>query len=434
MTLRCATCGYRTANSAFFRREKGGVLGLRQTVCLGCGAYQPTTLELSSTVGFWLGLPSLGLFTGMLSAATGSTVDTVIFVGAIVLSWPIYTPIHEAGHAVGAKIAGLHIISLSMGTGPLVWGFRIGGARFELRRYSLGGGRAFFVDFHETTSRWRLALAILGGPLANLAFCGLFMIAAMLLPSDDPFDQTSPAVALVSGLALGQGFAGIFNLIPFRLKRGAVSDGAQLFGLLKATPPPDADVAAAARGIRYLSAGKFREAASAFREAARLNPDSPSMLSMVIHCLSRADGNEAAFRFYVENKEAFDRAESTTNKDEVAYLPWMYANIAWCAAKTGDTSALEIAEPFARRAFEANPDAAEMKGTIGAILIEKGEIDAGYPLLLDATRRINDPIDGADFIRYLAKAERAKGDTSLAEDFENLRLRSLTSAGIPRLA
>jgi hypothetical protein len=75
-----------------------------------------------------------------------------------------------------------------------------------------------------------------------------------------------------------------------------------------------------------------------------------------------------------------------------------------------------------------------MKGTIGAILIEQGVADAGYPLLLDATRRIDNALDRADFLRYLAKAERANGEPSFAEDFENLQLRSLASIGIKSAA
>ena len=429
MTLHCATCGYEAANPAFFRRERGGMMRLQQTVCLGCEAYQPTTVELSAALALVIGLPCWTILVGMLSAATGSPVLTVVFVGAIVFSWPSYISIHELGHAIGAKLAGLHLISLSVGTGPLVWLARWGGARFEFRRYTFCGGLALFSDFRETPSRLRLALAILAGPLANLVFCGLLLIAAMLLPSGDPFDEPSLAVALLSGLALGQGCCGVLNLVPFRSKRGPLSDGAQLLGLLKPTEPLAADLAVGARALGHLRAGKFREAALGFQEIARLHPASPSILSVLIHCLSRAEGNEAALRHYIENEEIFVRAETTANDAEIFQIPWLHANIAWCAAKTGDPSNFGLAESFGRRAFDAKPDTTEIKGTFGAILIEKGEVDAGYPLLLDATRRINDPIDRADFIHYLAKAARLKGESGLAGDFENLRLRSLASAG-----
>jgi hypothetical protein len=45
---RCANCGYRSANPAFFRRERSKASGLKWTFCAACEPYEPTKLEVAT--------------------------------------------------------------------------------------------------------------------------------------------------------------------------------------------------------------------------------------------------------------------------------------------------------------------------------------------------------------------------------------------------
>jgi len=355
-------------------------------------------------------------------------INRLAFLEAFLLSWLVSFIVHELGHAVSARAAGLHVISATVGTGPAYLVARVGKTRVELRRYAFTGGLVRFVDIRDDQARWRKFLATAGGPLANILMAAVALSAAYLIGKADADEQFNVLVAIASGIGLSQLVIGLFNLNPFsRVRHGRPSDGRLLIGLLVARPKHDPFTDAVARAARYLRADRFEDAEQAIRMAAPLAPDHPYVLSMHLHCISRARGDRQAVQYYLENAELFVRAESTTDEELRQFLPLMHANVAWSALKAAGLSKSEVAEQFADKAYKAMSELPEVSGTFGAVLIAKGEIDQGRPMVLDAARAIGDLIDKADYLTVLARAETALENTSRADEFERLRHHILTT-------
>lgn len=79
--------------------------------------------------------------------------------------------IHEAGHLIAGRLAGIPIAEFAVGFGPRLWVWRRGWTEYSLRALPLGGfvlpALAEESEFRTFALRKRLAF-FLGGPLANL--------------------------------------------------------------------------------------------------------------------------------------------------------------------------------------------------------------------------------------------------------------------------
>lgn len=87
--------------------------------------------------------------------------------------------IHELGHLLAARLAGIPVAGFSVGLGPKLWTRRWGRVEYSLRLIPLGGFVTPAAEEHEFRTfplRNRLAF-FAGGPLANiLAALPLFAI------------------------------------------------------------------------------------------------------------------------------------------------------------------------------------------------------------------------------------------------------------------
>jgi regulator of sigma E protease len=78
--------------------------------------------------------------------------------------------IHELGHLLAAKLAGIPVASFSVGLGPKLWTRRWGRVEYSLRLIPLGGFVTPAAEEHEFRTfplRNRIAF-FAGGPLANI--------------------------------------------------------------------------------------------------------------------------------------------------------------------------------------------------------------------------------------------------------------------------
>ena len=93
----------------------------------------------------------------------------MVYLGVIALL-SLLILVHELGHLVAARLAGIPVAGFSVGLGPKVWKRRVGRVEYSLRAFPLGGFVTPAVDDVEFS--WiplpkRLAF-FLGGPVANL--------------------------------------------------------------------------------------------------------------------------------------------------------------------------------------------------------------------------------------------------------------------------
>jgi regulator of sigma E protease len=124
--------------------------------------------------------------------------------------------IHELGHLVAAKWAGIPVAGFSVGLGPKLWTRRWGQVEYSLRALPLGGFVMLAVTDEEELRaiplRKRLAF-YLGGPLANL-------LAAL------------PALSVLNGTVRGASFYQL-AIAPFQQVAASCW---QLLGVLASLP------------------------------------------------------------------------------------------------------------------------------------------------------------------------------------------------------
>lgn len=144
--------------------------------------------------------------------------------GVVFSLWP-HMLLHEAGHALAGRLAGLRLLVAAVGS----WRLQKQADRWHLTRgqaiAGLAGFAGMFPPPERDIPRPGLALFMLGGILANFATATVLLLAARhALPT-----------ALTSAL-LGAAWTALFlalvNLMPLTVQ-GWQSDGRQLWGLLR---------------------------------------------------------------------------------------------------------------------------------------------------------------------------------------------------------
>lgn len=168
--------------------------------------------------------------------------------------------VHEAGHLLAAKVAGIPVAGFSVGLGPKLWTRRWGRVEYSLRALPLGGFVLPALDEEEfrAVPLGRRLVYFLGGPIANLVLAlpliglwnalnagvslhGLFLA---------PFGQTLAACLqllemLVGLLGQPESLRGVVGIVVEGGKIGAVEMALELaisltisLGLLNLLPIP----------------------------------------------------------------------------------------------------------------------------------------------------------------------------------------------------
>jgi hypothetical protein len=435
----CANCGYSSAMGPFFRKGEAGLLHRKVMICAGCSSRYTTDLEEKLTDRFWTGqivwgvLLTLGLALSFVAHSSVGLVG-VTFYAAIVVSIPTRIAIHEAGHALAAVALGLRVLKVEIGSGPLLATFRLSDTQIEVRQKFYLGGMTKRALGRRERSRARTALVVLAGPASDLAAAMLILWCAYLVQStagEHPSTLLSMSVAGLCGVGLAEGSTAIRNLRPSRFRDGTASDGQQLLDLLRRRQPLSGRDEAHLQIIDLIAMGRFGEAAELAECAASESTSRVEFLSMAIHCRSRADGDLAALDFYAKSGCGAADASLETDESSRAAIAWLRANLAWCAIKADQVSWTRQADSYSESALEIVPTAPEMKGTRGAWLIRHGHVKDGLDLLTEAVRNVADPLDRAEFCRFLSLGHRNNGDLIFADEFENLG-RHLLSSTPPR--
>ncbi len=126
------------------------------------------------------------------------------FVAAVILLGVLIF-IHETGHFLTARILGVCVPKFSIGFGPKITGFKFKGTEFVISVFPLGGyvkmkGDNIHSDKEEnkidnddirSKSLWRKMLIVLAGPVANIIFSWVFILAADLTMNQEYISTTS---------------------------------------------------------------------------------------------------------------------------------------------------------------------------------------------------------------------------------------------------
>jgi tetratricopeptide (TPR) repeat protein len=253
------------------------------------------------------------------------------------------------------------------------------------------------------------------------------LIAAILLGSAFAFtgsaitEDSLGAAALIWAVAGTQLVMMVNALIPRRIAIGGhrlPSDGLTLIELWRNRSTADSAVFPSLwfHGNRLLREHRDDEALSHCEAACERLPQSGAFLALLVHTAAKVRGHRAAVEYYLKRPCAADPF-AQSDKDGFAFA---YANVAWCAALSGDETLLDLADRLSRHALEMRPLIADAQGARGAVLSRQGHLDEAAAMLLKAVRSCGTFSDKADLAAELSATEGLRGNMELAQEFGSL--------------
>lgn len=321
---------------------------------------------------------------------------------------------HEAGHALVAKALGLRVFALLLGIGRTVVKFRIGRTHVELRTYPMAGATTF-APREDRAVRLRVGLAIVAGPLANVAgiIVSLLLLAFEGGGPRDLLQRFAPWPLA----AAANSFLLLFNLVPRKVSTPAGpvdSDGLALWRTLFMSAARKEELLAAhygAEGGACLADRKWVEARDWYVRGLERHPDSLVLVNdLGVALVELGDFEGASGRF---------RRILDSNPPDVRMLAIAQNNLAWSLLNLGRPELLQEADRQSEEAFRHIGWIAMIKGTRGAVLVQAGRHAEGIELLRKAFEQNERPESKAVNAAWLALGMLGMGDRAGALQWSN---------------
>jgi hypothetical protein len=338
-----------------------------------------------------------------------------IFWGVLIACHALTATVHELGHAVAACSVGMTVSRVTIGSGPVLANRAWQNVRIELRTFLLTGGETVTYFRDRAPEKWRYAVMIFGGVGANLSFIALTVLCITILAASK---LVGPVVmGTLYAILASQVAVVLANLWPRNISLGYVrhaSDGKLLLDTFRSrTFNRDAHlIRLVSMGRDLLTQKRYEEARRSFENACALFPDTPYLLSDLIHSTAKVNGPEAALQCYLDRKEMLGAA-SEANKIDIA---WVHTNAAWNAVLTERKDLLPLADELLQKARKIMPDQSAVQATEAALRVRMGDLGAGSELLLKAVRSMENMDDKCDVAALLVQVERSGGDAALATE------------------
>lgn len=229
---------------------------------------------------------ALGLLTGIVAEDYEPVKLAPVF---LLLSWFPLIALHEAGHALAARLLGWEVDAIVVGFGPPVARFALRGVPCTLKTYPLGGHMRP-VPLSMRGIRWRSALVYLAGPGIELALTGALVVG---LGWDTMTTRTDalPVIA-AQAIAVASLLGAFSNLFP----RGIETEGGESYtdgmGFIASLTRPRGSFLAqvrAAHEARMLGATDAEKAIGACENAYAELGDDPRLRAVMIATLQAHD-------------------------------------------------------------------------------------------------------------------------------------------------
>lgn len=413
--MKCASCHLESERTDIFRVTKRFAKP-KETFCLPCFE------KLEHRKGRLLFWSSLILGILFLPFVLYGPTHTM---GYLFLSFATFeffllvaTLIHELGHAVAGRIAGLREFGIEIGKGRIVYDFLFVGLHWRLRAIPVSG-RAYGSPRHADFFKLRMSLFIIGGPLANVADLSL---GIKLLQLDKYFEGTvlyGYAPVLVFTLAN----IGLlpFSLWPYESKSGGSkmqNDALLLWQVLRC----DKATIEESPSFRYLREAQECQWKKDLVTAQKWIDEGLHKLPKSAPLKFLAAANLSLQKRYAEASRRYalliGRDKRASNLDVL-----LLNNIAFNSLLIGKPQFLRRADTCSRLVLERMPLVAHHKGTRGSVLVELGHYHEGMSLLYSAMKLHPEKGEQALNACYLGIAEARQGNLVESRNYFNIARR-----------
>jgi tetratricopeptide (TPR) repeat protein len=309
---------------------------------------------------------------------------------------------HEVGHAVAARLLGLRVPRVVIGTGAVKIDWPFLGGRLHICDAPLGGWT--HVAFQRMHFRRDRCVVLVAGVLATL-----LVIAAILMA----FDPSRVAgESLTRGTAPRQvlilvAFAEVaVNFWPRHIRTALgtqPNDGRQLVELARLTPARIDEVLRSSRMLEVMddiSRERFDQA------LARCN----SVLAEDQNHLNALWSRSAVFLLLERAEEGKVELEALSARRDMPaeWRPVLANNLAWADVLLRPRD-LSRADQLSSEALTALKDEPYAMGTRGSVLAEMGRAGEALPLLESALARVRRPQEKGDLSVHVAMALHGLG-------------------------
>jgi len=324
---------------------------------------------------------------------SGSFVTIFPVVLCMLLGLSLGTIFHEGGHYVCARIAGIRVRVVTVGTGAILARWRKNDTDFELRVSPWGG----FVEAYLTVSLHcaRKTLFVMGGVFGNIGL--LFLLSSL---DAFPFASTTFHSAL-RPMAAAQYFLIAASLLPIMYRVGgkrSPSDGLlllRLWFLPRAAHP------------------HLKKQLASYKTKLRIRGGSDRFVARVAQPLANAN-RWASPTERQSSIVALEREIQSGGLSVGAELLVLDALIT-CGLTADDPAIQEKLDQWSKRAIELGGHLATIRGSRGAVLSTLGRYDAAKALLETVPTGADAPLIDVVMTKiFLARALAGLGERGTA--------------------
>jgi len=408
MPTKCKSCGVETnLEATFFKRHKSFSRTV-QTYCPQCWLKQQ---QSDAKRGLWwnCSLGALGIFLWIVWPEFSlGRVLVNLFVFQIFLILTILP--HELGHAWMARLLGMRVFKLYIGSGKTVFRKRLFGFDSEIKAVPMGG-LVFACHRDLAYIRSKQIAFVLAGPAINLVLAAV--ISPFLNPDDlwsfKPFEQELQIGLLFFYANL---IVLLVNLWPRNVATGFgtfPSDGKQLF-LTFFMSEEQRKLSHSASFVMeasiYYEQGDYLSAQSWVEKGLALYPGNETLLNWHgVVALGLGD--------YGNARECFLNLLQRESKEPLM-RPLLMNNIAYANALLGGDELLKEADEFSSEAMTAMSWMPAIRGTRGTVLAAMGRVAEALPLLHDSMLQAEIAGHKAQNACVIAEAEWRRGNLDAA--------------------
>jgi len=408
MAMACADCGVRSdLGEELFARVRRSLRRQAHAICPRCH-HERQAREAGGLVRSAAGL--LLVSVALLHWRPELTAGWVALYAALFSAFfhLVVLP-HELGHALAARLLGMRLFGVTLGTGWLRRRWRVAGLRLDWRGPP-SGGFTHAGPARAEGARWRMAALAVAGPAANVL---LALAVWPWLPEPGAWETWRTPVAAAASAWVGcHGVAALASLWPHRVVSAqgiAASDGLlalqALFsgvGTVRGWLLACCELEVA--GLRAERRAEEALARIADTEAAwGAAPELATLRGVLLVDLGRLDEARRVFLDQLEREP--------TPIERIVVL----SNLAWCAYLSQRDELFEEAEAASDEAMRSLGWLAPVQGTRAAVLVWSERAEDALPLLDRAFDGAEDARDRACVAGIRARAHHQLGHPDQAK-------------------